>query len=239
MPAGAGSAGSGSGPAIPSLLGITIRRSLVVGRISLIIGGGMVVLYSAAFGFGGPLFISVGTVVLPVFAVSGGLGGALVFTNDRTKGVLEYLVAYGLSPRQILANALIAGIVQVSIILAAGIAAGITTYLLSGYALTLRLPEVLLAYTIPMSYLTVTLMTTLGVFWTSLSSPRSGLNSPLGALPLVGVLPTAALLVVALAAGSRAAEILLAGELVLFVVLVSLLARTDRFMPSERMLSPA
>ena len=223
---------------LPSLLGITIRRSFVVGRISLLIGGGMVVFYSAAFGLGGPLFVSVGTVVLPIFAISGGLGGALVFTNDRTKGVLEYLVAYGLSSRRILFNALVAGLVQVTIILGAGVAAGVTTYLLSGYALTPRLPEILLVYTFPMSYLTVSLMTTVGVFWTSLSSPRAGMNSPLGVLPMIGVVPTAAALVLALALGAYASQVLLGTELVVLVIVVSLLSRTDRLMPAERLLSP-
>jgi len=223
----------------PSLLGVTIRRSFVVGRISLIIGAGMVVFYSAAFGLGGPLFVSLGTIVLPIFAVTGGLGGLLVFTNDRIKGVLEYLVAYGLSSRRILFNSLVAGFVQVTIILGAGVTAGVTTYLLSGYALTPHLGEVLLAYTFPMSYLTVALMTTLGVFWTSLSSPRSGLNSPLGILPMVGVLPTAAGLIIALALPAHATQILLATELVLFLIVVSLLTRTDRLMPTERLLSSA
>jgi hypothetical protein len=223
---------------MPSLLGVTIRRSLVVGRISLLIGGGMIVLYSAAFGFGGPLFVTVGTVILPIFAVTGGIGGALVFTNDRLKGVLEYLVAYGLSPRRMLFNAIVAGIVQVTIVLGAGVAAGVTTYLLSGYTLTPLLPEVLLAYTFPMSYLTVCLMTTIGVFWTSLSSPRSGLNSPLGVLPLLGVLPTAAAMILALAFGAYASQLLLAVELVILVIVLSLLLRTDRLMPTERLLSP-
>jgi len=198
----------------------------------------MVVFYSAAFGLGGPLFVSIGTVVLPVFAVSGGIGGALVFTNDRTKGVLEYLVAYGVSPRRILFNALASGLVQVTIILGVGITAGLTTYLLSGYALTLRLPETLLIYTFPMSYLTVCMMTTLGVFWTALSSPRSGMNSPIGVLPMVGVLPTAVVLVLALTFSAHATEIALGAELAIFLVVLSLLTRTDRLMPTERLLSP-
>jgi len=199
----------------------------------------MVVFYSAAFGYGGPLFVTIGTVVLPIFAVSGGIGGCLVFSNDRSKGVLEYLVAYGISPRRLLLNSLLAGIVQVTLILGIGVTAGITTYLLSGYALTTQLFGALLVYTFPMSYLTVTLMTTVGVFWTALSSPRAGMNSPLGVLPMLGVVPTAAALVVALIFAAHATEILLAAELVIFVVVMSLLARTDRLMPTERLLSPA
>ena len=223
---------------LPSLLKVTVRRSLLVGRISLLAGGGMVVVYSAAFGLAGPLFVSDGTVILPIFAVSGGIGGALVYSNDRLKGVLEYLVAYGISSRRLLLNALVAGVVQVTIILGVGLTAGVTTYLLSGHTLTLRLPEILLAYSFPMSYLTVCMMTTVGVYWTSLSSPRSGMNSPLGVLPLIGVLPTTAVLVLALALPAHAIQIVLAAEVTMLVIVLFLLTRTDRFMPPERLLSP-
>jgi hypothetical protein len=226
-------------PALPSLLGVTIRRSLVVAKVSLLIGGIMVVFYSAAFGYGGSLFISYGSVILPIFAVSGGIGGAMVFTNDRMKGVLEYLVAYGLSPRQVLANVLIAGLVQASIVLGVGVTAGIATYLVSGHALTIQLPEVLLGYTFPMSYLTVSMMTTVGVFWTSLSSPRAGMNSPLGVLPLVGIMPTVVVLILAITFPAHAVQVALGAELVIFLFVVSLLARTDRLMPPERLLSSA
>jgi hypothetical protein len=226
-------------PALPSLLGVTIRRSLVVAKVSLLIGGIMVVFYSAAFGYGGSLFISYGSVILPIFAVSGGIGGAMVFTNDRMKGVLEYLVAYGLSPRQVLANVLIAGLVQASIVLGVGVTAGIATYLVSGHVLTIQLPEVLLGYTFPMSYLTVSMMTTVGVFWTSLSSPRAGMNSPLGVLPLVGIMPTVVVLILAITFPAHAVQVALGAELVIFLFVVSLLARTDRLMPPERLLSSA
>ena len=225
--------------ALPSLLGVTIRRSLVVGRISLLIGTVMIVFYSAAFGFGGPLFTSIGTVLLPIFAVTGGLGGATVFSNDRMKGVLEYLVAYGLTPRRILFNVLVAGLVQVTIVLSVGVAAGTVTYLLSGYALTAQLPLALLGYTFPMSYLTVSMMTIIGVFWTSLSSPRAGMNSPLGVLPLIGFVPTTIGLVLALALSAYAVQILLGIEVALAVVVFQLILRTDRLMPPDRLLSSA
>jgi len=224
---------------LPSLLGVTVRRAMIVGRISVLVGGGMVAIYSAGFGFGGALFLSIGAVVLPIFAVSGGLGGAMVFTNDRMKGVLEYLVAYGVSPRRILMNAILASLAQATVVLLIGVAAGTTTYLISGNTLTWRFPEVMLLYTFPMSYLTVSLMTTVGVFWTSLSSPRTGMNSPLGVLPLLGVAPTAAVLVLALTFSAYAQQIALAAELVLAVVLVNLLLRTNRLMPTDRMLSSA
>ncbi len=231
--------GPGEAPRLPSLLGVTIRRSFVVGRLSLIIGCAMVMFYSAAFGVAGTLFVTVGALILPIFAVTGGVGGALVFANDRMKGVLEYLVAYGISPRQILWNTLIAGLVQVSLVVLLGVSAGTATYLASGHALTLALPEALLAYTLPMSYLTVTLMTVLGVFWTSLASPRSGMNSPLGVLPLIGVVPPTVVLVLVEALRAYAVPVLLGSELVLALLVLGLLFRTDRLMPPVRLLSSA
>jgi hypothetical protein len=225
--------------ALPTLLGTTVRRSLVVGRISLAISCFMVVVYSAGFGFGGPLLISIGAYILPIFAVAGGIGGALVYSNDRLKGVLEYIVAYGLRPQRLLVNAVVASAVQVSIILALGIGAGVTTYLLSGHPMVPALVVVLLGYTIPMSFLSAGLMTTVGVYWTSLASPRSGMNSPLGVLPMIGLLPTGAVLILALAAPrAHAAQLVGAAELVIFIVLMVLWVRNERFMPTERLLSP-
>lgn len=224
---------------LPTLLGITVRRTLVVGRVSVIVGCIMVTFYAAAFGLEGPLFTSIGTLVLPIFAVSGGIGGALVFANDRTKGVLEYLVAYGLSARRILFNVLIAGLVQATIVLGVGTVAGVSSYLLSGYALTPQLPEALLTYTFPMSYLTVCMMTTVGVFWTSLSSPRAGMNSPIGVLPLIGVAPTSAALVLALSLRTYATQVLLGTELAIAVIVLLLITRTSQLMPTERLLSTA
>ncbi len=223
---------------LPSLLGVTIRRTLIVGKVTVTVGSVMMAIYAAAFGFGGSLLISIGSIVMPIFAVSGGLGGVLVFSNDRTKGVLEYLVAYGVSPRRILRNVLVAGMVVVTIVLAIGVGAGLTTYLLSGHTLNLAIAEVFLGYTFPMSYLTVCLMTALGVFWTSLSSPRSGLNSPLGFLPLFGVMPTAGGLLLALSVGSAAPKVLAGLEIAIAVVVLSLFTRADRLMPPERLLSP-
>jgi hypothetical protein len=90
-----------------------------------------------------------------------------------------------------------------------------------------------------MSYLTVSMMTTVGVFWTSLSSPRTGMNSPLGILPIIGVVPTAMVLVLALTFPAHAVTILLGAELAIAVLVLSLFTRTDRLMPPDRMLSSA
>lgn len=198
----------------------------------------MVAFYSAAFALGGVLFASIGTVVLPVFAVSGGLGGIILFSNDRTKGVLEYLVAYGLSPRRVLSNVLIAGIIQTTIILAVGVAAGTITLVVGGFGVSSQLPVKLLSYTFPMSYATVSLMTAVGVFWTSLSSPRAGMNSPVGILPIIGVIPTTVTLVLALALPAHEDQILYLAEVIVVLLLVSLLVRTNRLMPPDRLLSP-
>ncbi|MHB1931843.1 MAG: hypothetical protein ACYCPV_02480 [Thermoplasmata archaeon] len=225
--------------ALPTLLSTTVRRSLVVGRVSLAISCFMVVIYSAGFGFGGGVLISIGAYILPIFSVAGGIGGALVYSNDRLKGVLEYVVAYGIRPGRLLVNAVVASAVQVTIILGLGIGAGVATYRLSGHPFVPALDLVLLGYTVPMSYLSAALMTTVGVYWTSLASPRSGMNSPLGVLPMIGLVPTGAVLILALAAPpAHAAQLVAAAELAIFIVLMVLWTRSERFMPTERLLSP-
>ncbi len=199
----------------------------------------MVVIYAAGFGAGGAILISIGVYLLPIFAVAGGIGGALVYSNDRLKGVLEYVVAYGIGPRRLLINALAASAVQVSIILVLGVGAGVTTYLLSGHALVPGLWETLLGYSLPMSYLAAGLLTTVGVYWTSLASPRSGMNSPLGVLPMIGLLPPGAVLILALAAPPvHVAQLVGAAELAIFIALLVLWTHRERFMPAERLLSP-
>ncbi len=229
-----------SPPELPTLLGVTVRRSLIVGRIPMAISTAMLCFYSIGFALApGDLYADIGSLLLPVFAVSGALGGATVFTNDRMKGVLEYLVAYGLTPRRVLGNVLVAGLVQVTVILSVGVAAGVLTHRLAGFAITAKLVEALLLYSFPMSYLTVGLMTTIGVFWTALSSPRAGMTSSVGVLPLIGVAPTTGVLVAALALPGYGVPILFGSEALVGVALLALLSQSTRLMPPERLLSPA
>jgi hypothetical protein len=227
-----------------SLLGITIRRSIVMGRTYLIIGTGLAVLVGSTLSVAGggsgavalPLF-------LPVFTVQGAMGGLMVFTNDRTKGVLEYLLAYGVSERQIFVNSLLIGLALDAMVVGTATVVGLGASLATGHALTLASAEYLGLYGIPMSLAAVAFACTVGMYWTALSPPRAGMNSPIGLVPFVGILPALATLfaVEALAGTGNGADAFRVGAfavLLVAVVVVVLISRIGRLLRRERMLSP-
>ncbi|HZY71425.1 MAG TPA: hypothetical protein VFF67_10680 [Thermoplasmata archaeon] len=224
----------------PSLLRVTVRRSIVAGRIYLAIGAGVSVLIGSALSLTAGAGLSLGFPLLfPVYATVGGIGGLMVFTDDRIKGVLEYLMAYGVSPRRLFVNVLISAMVLVSIVLTLSV--GTALGLLVGRGLTIPpvLLEVLVVYSIPMTFASVAFAATVGMFWTSLSSPREGMNSPAGLAPILGVGPPVLTLI---AVGLAPADFLtvLAGAVLAMVVLVTLLVNNvNRLLPRERLLSPA
>jgi len=223
-----------------SLLSVTIRRSLVMGRTYLLLGTGLAVLIGSTLSLAGngagatalPLF-------LPVFTVQGALGGMMVFSNDRTKGVLEYLMAYGVPPRRIFGNALVASLALVSIVLLGSVSAFLGELAFVGGGVSSTLLQDLLGYAVPMSYATVAFAATLGMVWSSLSSPRAGINSPVGMIPILGIAPPLATLA-AFAAAPADTGYILAGALALIVAAVlAMVAGVDRLMARERLLSPA
>lgn len=227
-----------------SLLGITIRRAIVTGRTYLIVGILMTLLYGLALaGTSGPAYATIFPLLLPVFGVTGGLGSLLVFTNDRLKGVLEYLVAYGVSPRRIFVNSLLASLVLTTIVVGVTVTASMALYLARGNHVTATLAVLLGLYGIPMAYASSAFASTLGIFWTSLSSPRTGMNSPLGVLPIIGIAPSLATLFAALTlkATSSVPFFVITGiALGLVTAAVVVLAMSmGRFMLRERLLSPA
>lgn len=240
---------SGTSPEQPlSLLGITVRRASITGRFYLVYGSvvSVVLGLSLVLTAGNGSFVSVFPLFFPIFGVMGSMGGLVVYANDRTKGVLEYLLAYGFSPRRLFANVLATAIALASIVLVVGIGVGLGAYLAKGHPLTSRLALSLGIYAVPMTLASVAFAATVGVYWTALSSPRQGMNSPIGIIPFIGILPSLATLGVVVelglsgrASGSETIEVLgIAMALMVTFVLV-LLALIGRLLRRERMLSPA
>lgn len=224
----------------PSFLGFTIRRGLVMGRVYLGMGTALslvlaLVLLRARAG----VFALTFPLEIPLFAVLGSMGGIMLFSGDRSKGVLEYLIAYGIRPPALFANVLLTATVLATVVLGAALAVGLGAYLALGHAFSTDLENALLLYTVPMTYAGVLFSTVSGMVWSTLSTPRSGLNSPAGIAPLLGVAPPVLVLYVAeasprsqyyyITAGTAAAFLALA--LVLLVVATSAMGR-------ERYLSP-
>ncbi len=224
----------------PSLLGITIRRSFVAGRVFFIVGLLYVFFLSSALSFSGPSsFGSAFPIILPIFTVLGAVGGLTVFSNDRIKGTFEYLLAYGVRPRRIFTEILITSLAMVTIELALSLALGLGIYLALGNALTADLFVGLALYAIPESYACTALMAIVGAFWTSFSSPRAGLNSPVGFAPAFGILPQIVTLILSGVFSAYLYDVLFGNVAVVVVIVLALLSLTNRLMPRERLLSPA
>lgn len=229
-----------------SLLGITVRRSYATGRFYLVYASVMSLVFVTAMGFaGGSSFNSVVPLILPIFGVVGSMGGLTVFTNDRMKGVLEYLMAYGLSPRRLFVNVLLASLVLLTTVLGIALGVGVGIFVVRNHLPSVDFALLLGLYAFPMSYASVAFAATIGMFWTSLSSPRTGMNSPIGLAPLIGILPPAATLmaIVGLSAtGNFSAQdfVLVAGVAVGLIALVVLLLLSliGRLLRRERLLSP-
>jgi len=230
-----------------SLLVVTVRRASVTGRfylvygtvISLFLGVVLAHFSGASFAASYPLFI-------PIFGVVGSMGALIVFTSDRTKGVLEYLLAYGYSPRRLFANVLLTTLLLVAIVVSPGVVVSLGVYLAEGHSVTSNLAIGLGAYAIPMTFACAAFATTVGVYWTTLSSPRQGINSPVGLVPFIGILPALATLfaiVVATLSGplSTATLILILGAALGLVALfvITLLVSMGRLLRRERLLSSA
>jgi hypothetical protein len=232
----------------PSLLGITIRRSTALGRFFLLYGTGISVLLGVTLALSSAsTFTAAFPLLLPIFACTGSMGGLAVFTSDRLKGTLEYFMAYGVTPRRLFLNFLVSSLVLVSIVLAVGVGVGVGLYLAGGNAVTLGLAAALGLYAVPMSYASAAFATTVGMYWSALSSPRAGLNSPIGLAPFIGILPPVGTLLVVAALGVSGTttavttfyEIAVAAMALVGIFVVALLALIDRFLLRERLLSPA
>ena len=231
-----------------SLLRITIRRSITTGRAALIYGTAMSLLLGIALSFSSPTGFSAGfPIFLPIFSTVASLGGLTVFTSDRVKGVLEYLMAYGISPRRLFLNILVASLVLVTMVLGIALTVGLSVFLLRGNNLTDVLAFLLVFYTLPMSYASAAFASTVGMYWSALSSPRQGLNSPIGLMPFIGILPSLATLgaVIALGAfgndttGSSFIKATSVSLILVTAFVAVLLGRIGRLLRRERLLSPS
>jgi hypothetical protein len=82
-----------------------------------------------------------------------------------------------------------------------------------------------------------------GMYWTVLSSPREGMNSQIGLMPVVGIAPSIITLVVvgivAASYGEGAILVVLGIALAIIIGLaLTLLSQVGRLLRCERLLSP-
>ena len=230
-----------------SLYSMIFRRSLSYGRVYLIMGLVISVLFIGETALslnaiktlapGSEIAGEIYPLLLPLTTIIGATGALMVFSSDKAKGVYEYLIAYGVNPSTIFWSVVLASIGLVSIILIVSVPVAAIVFALLGLALPSTFNELLILYSIPLSFTSTAFMTMAGMIWQSLSTRRAGLNSPVGAAPVLGIVPV--MIVFLLSLLLHADLILLVGAVSL-AVLVSLGVMTgvaNRKMQRERFLS--
>jgi hypothetical protein len=236
----AGSAGGGR--SLPSLLSVTLWRGLVAGRAYLAIGTAVSIVLAVVLlrnAHRSTVFVSTFPLEVPLFASLGALGGMMLFVGDRSKGVLEYLISYGIRPRSLFVNCLLVTVVLSTIVMGAALTVGLVGFVATGNSISVTLQNSILGYTIPMTYASSLFAATCGVIWSTLSSPRAGLNSPVGVAPMLGVAPPILVLILAESVDKSAYyDVTVGGAVGVLLLVAALLAASSRLMGRERYLSP-
>jgi hypothetical protein len=228
---------------MPSLTAMTIRRTIVVGWRYLAIGTALSLVLTTVLIFAGHkgsnAFVTVFPLELPFFAILGSTGGLMTFTSDRTKGVFEYLIAYGVRPRAIFRDGLLSTAAMSGIILALSLAVGLGGATAAGLTLNESFAKAIAYYTLPMSFAGALFTATVGMIWASVSTPRTGINSPVGIAPMIGIAPAIIVLIAAESVPTADYYYVTVGAaLVIIFAVVGLLAMSARLMGRERFLSP-
>ncbi len=176
--------------------------------------------------------------ILPLTVVLGSVGGLWLYTGDRRKGVYEYLIAYGIDVSTIFLSIIVATVGLATLVLASSVLIMVAVYLAMGVHTTLGLIEIILLYTLPLSYSSPVFMSMAGMTWSALTTRVTGVNSPVGVAPLLGIAPPLVVIVLSAVAGpslSGYVAILVSASVVGLTLVMALVA--DRKMVRERFLS--
>ncbi|MCL2643066.1 MAG: YhfC family intramembrane metalloprotease [Candidatus Bathyarchaeota archaeon] len=234
---------------LKSLVQTNFKRALSFGSIYLILGivisfltGGLITgLASEMASADVPLIVSqTFPLMLPIYAVIGSFGGLMVFVSDRTKGVYEYLIAYGVNVYEIFWSTLLVTLGLVTVVLGVSLTGNIAILLLMGGTIQPAMIEMLLIYTIPISYASVAFMTMSGMMWSSLTRRIPGVNSPIGIATLLGIGPVLVILMLSSFFVGSGFLLLVGGVTLVLVALVAvMMVVTNKRMNRERLLSDA
>ena len=129
------------GRVLPSLLSVTLRRGLIAGRAYLVIGIIVSLILTVVLlrtSHGSAVFVATFPLEVPLFATLGALGGMILFVGDRSKGVLEYLISYGVRPRALFLNCLLATVMLSTIVMGTTLIVGLSGYVATGNSISSR-----------------------------------------------------------------------------------------------------
>ena len=134
--------------------------------------------------------------LVPMSAIISSMGALMIFSSDKTKGVYEYLIAYGVNPSSIFWSILATTIGIVSIVLVVSVSSAVALLAALNGSVPHIFVQLTYSYIIPLSYAGAIFGCVAGMIWSSLSTRRAGINSPVGIAPLLGMLPVLAVLFV-------------------------------------------
>ena len=230
-----------------SLLRTNFKRAIGFGRIYLVMGVVLPVVVGQGIGTSIPTDASVPPVLseifplmLPLFAALGGVGALMVFVSDKSRGVYEYLIAYGVGVYDIFWSVVLATLGLVSIIILASLGGTAAIVLASGKSMPVSEIELILVYSIPLSYAAAAFMSMSGMVWSFLTTRVAGVNSPVGLAMPLGITPVLVVLLLSVAVGPGGFVLLTAaGTVVLVAAVVSMMVVANKKMVRERLLAEA
>ena len=235
-----------------------LRRSLTSSRAYLILGLVIpmifiVSMYSAGRGmspsviektYGLPPSVSGGAILvatlvptlIPLATVIGCFSPLLLFVNDRSRGVHEYLLAYGKKPSDIFLALVVSVIAISAILLAVPLLVSFVIVYVSGHILVGAFIEECIVYVLPVGFVTPLFISGISAIWVSLTKRVQFVNSPIGIAPMFGIVPVLVILLVSeIERGSDVllftgiASALMVAATVAIFALASKLLRGERF----------
>ncbi|MDG6909377.1 MAG: YhfC family intramembrane metalloprotease [Nitrososphaerota archaeon] len=178
--------------------------------------------------------------MVPMAVIVGCMGGLMVFASDRSKGVFEYLIAYGVDTSAIFWSVLEATLALASLILALDLLESVLVLAALGTGVGAGFIELAVFYTIPLSLAAPVFMNAAGMVWSSLTKQMVGVNTPVGLAPLLGLAPVMVVLTLAGVVGTGGFVLLTGGTTVGLLAAAGLMVYVaTRKMSRERFLSNA
>jgi hypothetical protein len=236
-----------------SLISTNFRRAFGFGKIYVGMGVVLPLLFIAELSVaGGGAATSAGSgegqivgeifpLLLPVFMVLGTSGALMIFASDKEKGVYEYMLAYGVDVSTIFWSMIAAAVCLVTLILTVSLALAVGVLAVtSAWVLSVGFGELIVFYSIPLSYAAAMFMSMGGMIWSQLTARRPGVNSPVGMAPLLGIAPVLVVLLLAVGPGSgHVLDVVIGASVVMILAVVAMASVANSRMQRERFLSDA
>ncbi|MGI0091584.1 MAG: YhfC family glutamic-type intramembrane protease [Nitrososphaerales archaeon] len=244
-----------------SLSAINFKRSVNYGKVYLIIAivMSLILVFTTSFltttpqthryiagegqalGISNPgalVIISVYPIISPLFAVIGSLGALMIFASDKAKGVYEYLIAYGVNTSSIFWSIILSAVGMATIVLAVSLPVVTGILIALNGSVPSEFIELVLIYTIPLAYAVTMFTAIIGMVWSSLTTRRAGVNSPVGLAPVFGIVPIVIVLLVSESIPPRYLTLLVGVVALALVLLVTvLISVSSKKMVKERFIS--